>query len=122
VKKYINALERLSDNKDEKYLFECVINLNKIESKISDQQYYDLLDVITLISDFQKTYVQFVNRWQLINYKDRKAKDISDLLRKKKTVVVGKREKETLKKNCRKYMGWVFKQTYEDILKRTFIK
>jgi hypothetical protein len=43
-------------------------------------------------------------------------------LRKKKQVVVGKREKDTLKRNCRKYMGWVFKQTYEEVLKRTFIR
>lgn len=122
VKKYINALEKLSPSKDEKYQFVCVINLNKIESKISDQQYYDLLDIINLISDYQKTYVDFVNRFQMINLKDRKAKDISDLLRKKKSVVVGKREKETIKKHCRKYMGWIFKYTYEEILKRKFIK
>lgn len=54
--------------------------------------------------------------------RERRAKDISDLLRKKKLVVVGKREKETLKRNCRKYMGWVFKQTYEEVLKRTFLR
>lgn len=84
-----------------------------MESKITDQQYYDLLQVIGFISDFQKNYVQFVNRYQLINPRDRKAKDISDLLRKKKTIVVGKREKETLKKNCRKYIGWIFRSTYE---------
>ena len=112
----------MGPSKDEKYQFVCVINLNKIESKISDQQYYDLLDLIALISDYQKTYVEFASRFQLLNFRDRKAKDISDLLRKKKSVVVGKREKETIKKHCRKYMGWVFKHTYEEVLKRSFIK
>lgn len=35
--------------------------------------------------------------------------------------MVGKREKETIKKQCRKYMGWVFKHTYEEVLKRRFV-
>lgn len=48
-------MDRLS--REEKYQFVCVINLNKIESKISDQQYYDLLDLISLVSDYQKTYL-----------------------------------------------------------------
>jgi hypothetical protein len=89
---------------------------------LSDQQYYDLLDLVSLISDYQKTYLQFVQHWHLLPLRERRDKDISELLRKKKLVVIGKREKETIKRNCRKYMGWVFKQTYEEVLKRTFIR
>ena len=63
-----------------------------------------------------------MHHWHLIPIKERKAKDISDLLRKKKQVVVGKREKDTLKRNCRKYMGWIFKHAFEQVRKRSFIR
>ena len=35
IYKYVKALENLNENKDEKYLFTCEINLNKIKSRIT---------------------------------------------------------------------------------------
>lgn len=39
IYKYVRALENLNENKDEKYLFTCEINLNKIQSRITHEQY-----------------------------------------------------------------------------------
>jgi hypothetical protein len=63
--------------KAENYLFECVINLNRIESHITDEQYYDILDVINFFSEYQHYYQYFLNNWQLSNPKDKKGKDIA---------------------------------------------
>jgi len=52
LKKCINALEGLNEGvnnevKKGKYLFECHIGLNKIESRVTHEQYEDILDLIT---------------------------------------------------------------------------
>jgi hypothetical protein len=44
------------------------------------------------------------------------------LLRKKKNMNAGKREKDLLKRHCHRYIVWVFKLAYEEALKRKFIK
>lgn len=123
VKKNIKALEKMNEGKDGKYLFECDISLNKIESMVTHEQYSDILDLFNVFSEYQRTYQQYANEKHLLNFREKRAKDISDLIHKKhKKTNVAKKEKELLTTSCQKYFTWLFKHAYEEVLKRKFIK
>jgi hypothetical protein len=127
--KYIKALEGLNkedkgkEDSDGKYLFECDVNLNKIESRVTHEQYEDILDLISGFSEFQRKYQAKANELHFINYREKRAKEIADLLQKKKNKQnLGKKEQELLSTACRKYLVWVWKATSEELRKRKFIK
>lgn len=77
LNKSIKALEMSNQSKDGKYLFECQINLNKVDCKVSHEQYYDILDMVNVFSEYQKTYQQYANVRHFLNFREKRAKDIA---------------------------------------------
>jgi hypothetical protein len=89
---------------------------------LTGQQYYDLLDVANSFSEYQRSYQYLLSKWQLSNHKEKKAREVMDLLKKKKTMSTGPKEQQMIKRTCSRYLGWIFRHTFEEALKRRFIR
>jgi hypothetical protein len=59
---------------------------------VTHEQYYDILDLFSVFTEYQRTYQQYANERHLLNFREKRAKEISDLIHKKhkKTIVVKK--------------------------------
>lgn len=58
--KYIPELVKDGENKGEQFLFECKIELEKIESKISDEQYRYIRELIEFFSHYKAKWDNYV--------------------------------------------------------------